>query len=263
MNNLVIAGLGIKDLKQMTIETFEEISCTDTVLYLGCQPQAHVKELQKMGARKVESILELYKDGAVDEENYQRLENAVVEATQTHSKTILLVPGHPRIGVTLVQRLVRRKDLKVHVLPGVSSFDTMINDLGRDPLEKGSIVMDANRMLLFNMVWPSDIDCYLYHVCSVGTQRVHLRDAQKDNSWNLLKQHLLKIYDPNVLVRLVSSSTKINKNPQQYSAPLSDLEALKPRVHFGTTLFIAAEKPKELNRSFLSKLRNGNAYETP
>lgn len=262
MNSLVIAGLGIKDLKQMTIETFEQVLSASVVLYLGCDSKNHLPELKKMGVGKIESILELYVDGAVDEENYQRLEQYVINATQTHTKTVLLVPGHPRIGVTLVQRLTRRDNIAVNVLPGISSFDTMINDLGRDPLEKGSLVIDANRMLLFDMIWPSNVDCYLYHVCSVGTQKVHLRDAQKDNSWDLLKQHLLKIYGPAAIVHLISSSTKENQSSQQYSASLSDLETLKSRVHFGTTLFIEAEKPKKLNRNFLAKLTNGYSNET-
>lgn len=62
--------------------------------------------------------------------------------------------------------------------------------------------------------------------------------------------------------KLVSSSTKENQSSQQYSASLSNLETLKPRVHFGTTLFIEAEKPKKLNRNFLAKLTNGYSNET-
>lgn len=258
MNHLVIAGLGIKDLQQMTLETQSELLGADEVLYLGCDPRLHIHELKSWGIPSVHSILELYVDGEVDDKNYSRLQQEVLAAVQKNQKTVLLVPGHPRIGVTLVQRLVRNpQGIQVTVLPGISSFDTMINDLERDPLEKGSLIMDANRMLLFDIQWPSSLDCYLYHVCSVGTRLVHVSNAQKDNAWDVLKEHLLKIYSPDVEVSLVCSSTKTKNRAEQFSTCLKSFEDLKARVHFGTTLFIRGEKPKHIDRNFLLRLTNG------
>lgn len=255
MNQLIIAGLGIKDLQQMTIETRNEILSAEEVLYLGCEPKVHVPELKAWGITSVRSILELYVDGDVDDKNYNRLLHEVATTAAVNKKTVLLVPGHPRIGVTLVQRLVKADyQFTVTVLPGISSFDTMINDLNRDPLEKGSLMIDANRMLLFDLRWPSSLDCYLYHVCSVGTRYVHVRDAQKDNAWDLLKAHLLKIYGPQAEVSLISSATKEHSGVQHFRASLENLESLKHHVHFGTTLFIKAEKPKRIDRDFLMRL---------
>lgn len=262
MKELVIAGLGIKDLKQMTLEAYKEILSAEEVLYLGCEPREHIPEISSWNVKSVRSILELYVDGDVDDNNYTRLQREVSKAAQRNYKTVLLVPGHPLIGVTLVQRLLKHPyEFKVRVLPGISSFDTMINDLQRDPLEKGSLIVDANRMLMFQTVWPSHLDCYLYHVCSVGTRIVHVKDAQRDNAWDLLKRHLLKIYSPTTTVSLVSSSTKESKQAQKVSANLEDIETLKSHVHFGTTLFIEAEKPKRIDRDFLMRLRTGSKNE--
>jgi uncharacterized protein YabN with tetrapyrrole methylase and pyrophosphatase domain len=256
MNHLTVAGLGIKDLLQMTIEARQALLEADQVLYLGTEPQRHLPQLKDWGIKSIRSILELYVDGAVDDQNYQRLYQEILKTAQTHAHTVLIVPGHPRIGVTLVQRLVKNpQDLDVQVLPGISSFDTMINDLARDPLEKGSVMVDANRMLLFEMVWPSSVDSYLYHVCSVGTRKVHVHDAQKDNAWDLLKEHLLKIYNPQTKVQLISSATHGDREPQKFSAPLGQLEGLKPFVHFGTTMYIAGENPKRINKEFYDHLK--------
>lgn len=262
MNQLTIGGLGIKDLLQMTLEARQALLDADEVLYLGTEPTRHVPQLKEWGVRSIRSILELYVDGDLDDNNYTRLYDTTLLSAQRNSKTMLIVPGHPRVGVTLVQRLVKNAPgVQVTVLPGISSFDTMMNDLERDPLEKGSLMVDANRMLLFDLKWPATMDCYLYHVCSVGTRKVHVHNAQKDNAWDLLKQHLLRIYAAETSVSLVSSATDKDGLPEQHSAPLARLETLKPFVHFGTTLFIAGNKPKSLNKNFYRHLMTGNENE--
>jgi len=257
MNKLIVGGLGVKELKQMTIETLESLKRADAVLYLGVTPQRHLPQIAQWGAKNAASILELYTDGDVDENNYQRLCAAVLETAGRHPLTVLLVPGHPRIGVTLVQRLEKlcpMNGIALGVQPGISSFDAMLNDLARDPLEKGSVMIDANRMLLFDMRWDPTLDCYLYHVCSVGTRKVHLSDARQENSWDLLKQHLLTIYPKDARVELVSSSTKEENLSSRVSAPLSEIETLFESVHFGTTMFIPGQKPASMNKNFMNLL---------
>ncbi|NCN40837.1 hypothetical protein GW916_06250 [bacterium] len=262
MAKLTVAGLGIKDLLQMTVEAKEAILSADRVVYLGTDSKNHLLELKKWGVTNVQSIIELYVDGDIDVQNYQRIYEAILSAAREGGQTVLLVPGHPRIGVSVVQHLSSRKTgLELEVLPGVSSFDTMINDLHRDPLEKGSLMVDANRALLFGMILPSTVDCYIYHVCSVGTQNVHVKDAQKDNSWDLLKEHLLKIYEPSKRIELVCSTTSAKRENQRHSALLENLEELKSQVHFGTTMFIQADRPKNIDRSFYSRLLHQGTYE--
>jgi uncharacterized protein YabN with tetrapyrrole methylase and pyrophosphatase domain len=254
MPQLIIAGLGIQDLNQMTLESIEALKAADQVLYLGTQFDRHSSLLSLYGVRSITNIFSLYEAGTIDDANYVRIYEHVVAVAQANQLTVLLVPGHPRIGVTLVQRLESSAPIALRILAGISSFDTLINDLGRDPLEYGSIVIDANRALLFNKLWDASLDCYLYHVCSVGTRKVHVHDAQKDNDWSHLKKHLLKIYSPESIACLVSSSMTNASEPTNRSAALSDLEQLLPFVHFGTTLFIQAQRPKQLNREFYLRL---------
>lgn len=255
MNKLIIAGLGVKDLKQLTLDTYEALQKADSVLYLGTDSKTHFPQLKKLGCQKLESILELYRDGEIDEVNYKTLFQFVIDTVAKHTTTLLLVPGHPRVGVTLVQRLCQYEGpIDVQVLPGISSLDTMMNDLAVDPLEKGSIIIDANRALLFELKWSSHLDCYLYHVCSVGTRRVYLQNAQKANRWDLLKEHLLSIYSPNAQIKLISSATKESQLAQIQNGQLSELEKFLPHVHFGTTLFIQGERPQSFNQKFLALL---------
>lgn len=258
MKQLIVAGLGIKDLSQLTLECVHWLQKADEVLYLGTAPEKHTHSLKKMGSKKIVPIINLYIDGDIDEKNYSRLYDTTVASANSNNITLLLVPGHPRIGVSLVQRLETSQEqnsFQLKILPGISSFDTMLNDLARDPLEKGSLIVDANRILLFNSTWDATFDCFIYHVCSVGTRRVHLSDAKIENDWASLKAHLLKIYSPTTTIELVSSQTTEDEQSTNCSAPLCELERLLENVHFGTTLFIPGQKPKMINRGFLKQLR--------
>lgn len=257
MNTLIVGGLGIRDLEQVTLETYRACLMADLIVYLGTRPEYDIPQLKSWGVLNIRSIFELYVDGDVDTENYSRLYEAVIEASKSFSKTVLLVPGHPRIGVTLVQWLEKNRasnPFNLNIQPGVSSFDTLLNDLARDPIEKGSIILDANRMLLFDLKWDASLDCYIYHVCSVGTSRVHVSDAKKENAWDQLKAHLLTIYDKGTHVDLVSSTTVNGRASSRLSATIGTIETLFEHVHFGTTLYIPGQKPARLDRKFLARL---------
>ena len=38
---------------------------------------------------------------------------------------------------------------EIEIIDGISSFDVMMTYLGIDPLEQGTVLLDANRLLLF------------------------------------------------------------------------------------------------------------------
>lgn len=257
MARLIVGGLGVRDLRQITLETHEWLQRADVVLYLGPDVPSHLEQLKAWGSRGVRSLVSLYVDGDVDENNYRRLYDAVVRTASENAVTVLLVPGHPRVGVSVVQRLEKQRaelPFDLEVMPGVSSFDTMMNDLGLDPLERGSVLIDANRMLLYGTRWDPSMDCYIYHVCSVGTRRVHVSDARKDNAWHLLKERLRAIYPPDARVELVSSPTRSVDGTRRSSATIDSLDTLLHDVDFDTTLFIPGRKPQQIDRGFLLRL---------
>src|SRR5262249_42271153 len=129
------------------------------------------------GIQNVESLGPLYQDGAHDEDNYSRVIAKIEQEAGRFSRVAVLLPGHPRIGVTIVQRLSHRPDVKT--LPGISSFATMLNDLAVDPLERGSVILDVNRLLLYDLKIVPELDHYLYHVCSIGSSATNFSDPSK------------------------------------------------------------------------------------
>lgn len=106
------------------------------------------------GIRNFIFLTDLYVDGVTDTANYHAIYDKIIELVKIHKTVALLVEGHPRIGVTIVQWMAERESelpFKIEILEGISSFDTMINDLAIDPLERGTALLDANRLILFDI----------------------------------------------------------------------------------------------------------------
>lgn len=95
----------------------------------------------------------MYEDGGIDVDNYTRIIQYISDALTECEHVGLIVPGHPRVGVTIVQLLQKSSQDKAftfHCYPGISSFDAMINDIGIDPLEEGVSILDANRLIIYD-----------------------------------------------------------------------------------------------------------------
>ncbi len=256
---LTIVGQGIRAFEQITLEGLAALQSCKKVLYLSVNgDDENLEFLRKWNIQNFENIKALYEDSALDQENYQRLLDKVIEETQKEENVSLLIPGHPRVGVTLVKWLENQKaklNLDLIVLPGISSFDTMINDLGLDPLEHGAQMLDTNRVLLFDYQLETCLDTFLYHVCSVGVSHTHLSNASQNNAIDLLQSHLEKFYPASHTVYLLTSNIDVNGSATSVSFPLKELTEQLPKIHFGSTLYIPALRAKKINKSFLQLLR--------
>lgn len=253
---LNIVGLGIKGTEHLTLEAISKIESAKKVLYLPISPRGVESFLKSKTEAPVESLKSLYESDAVDIDNYQRLQNKILNDVEEFGEVCLLLPGHPRLGVTLVQWLeARENDFELQVLPGVCSFDTIINDLKKDPIERGSVILDANRLLLLDYQLESCMDHYIYHVCSIGTSKVYVDEPQTDNQISLLKAHLLKFFSEDHPVKLVSSSVESTHEPFIRETRLSELESLLSDIHFGTTLFIPGSQPNRISKEYLYLLK--------
>ena len=131
----------------------------------------------------------------------------------------------------------------------------MINDLHLDPIERGSSLLDVNRLLLFEYHLDTSINYFLYHICSVGTQNVNFREPTKDNKIILLQNYLLKFFAPEKNIYLCKASNG-NKHQKSYSKiTLKELAANVQEIDFGTSLYIPAESPTKINQEYLNLIR--------
>jgi uncharacterized protein YabN with tetrapyrrole methylase and pyrophosphatase domain len=254
---LSVVGCGIKAASQVTLEGLRSARSASRVLSLSLSPADVDAWTAMLNGIAVADLDELYLDGAVDGDNYDRIFRRVVSELEEHGNVCLLMYGHPRLGVSLTTRLERHcadSGIDFRVVPGVSSLDAMMGDLRRDPLERGSIVLDANRLLLFKFELDPGLDWYIYHVCSVGVARTHYTNPAIGNRLELLRDHLRQFRDADDPVTLISSASSDAGKTDSLTLPLRDLTRILPRLRFESTLFVPAAAPRSVDRTFLHLL---------
>ncbi len=246
---ITFVGTGIQQYNQLTLKGLKALQ--DSKVVLTFEWDEHF--FQSHSIQNVFDLRPLYINGAKDEDNYQSIEKFILNSEAKYGEVTVAVPGHPRLGVTILNRLTRRRTIQV--IEGISSFCTMINDLDRDPLERGTVLMDANRFLLFDIQTSPFLDHFFYHICSVGTARTNLHEPSQGNSIKLLTEKLTSFFGPEHSVFLISSSTRHGSNSHIQQLHLQDLTQAIHTITFDTTLFAPAKKLQTINRDFLKLIQ--------
>jgi uncharacterized protein YabN with tetrapyrrole methylase and pyrophosphatase domain len=259
---LSLIGRGVRPQEHLTLAALRAIKDADVVLGIEPDDAAWHSLSEEFSLPPIRSLEFLYRDGVSDEINYKAFYSFIIESCQHYSHIALVVAGHPRMGVTIAQWLSKSKQLEhieLNIIEGVSSFDTMINDLACDPLERGTAILDANRLLLFKYRLEPSVDTFIYHVSSVGNVRTDYVDSCERNQVHLLAEYLQKYFSTDKKIVLCKASN-ISGLPAEYSElTLGTLVENASRIDTGTTLFIPADAPKSINSHFLSMLRSAHA----
>jgi len=106
--------------------------------------------------------------------------------------------GHPKLycyPTTLIQRAAKLLDLKIAVLPGISSLDTLFVDLAVDPALDGLQIYDATDLLIRRRPIQIDVSCIILQPAIV-LQAYGRQSREHSNNLALLQNYLLTFYPP-------------------------------------------------------------------
>jgi uncharacterized protein YabN with tetrapyrrole methylase and pyrophosphatase domain len=260
LKTITIIGRGLNPSKHLTLEGIDALKRADAIFGIEPDVDSWRDISHTHGLVPIQQVGHLYRDGAVDQENYESFLRFIERSLETYNNISLLVAGHPRVGVTFVQRIEKMigkfdDEIEVRFIPNVSSFDMMIDDLKLDPLEQGAAILDANRVLLFQMPFVHSCNYFIYHVCSVGTSRTCYSDPQVVNKLTLLKKYLEKYYPSNKTMKLCRAENGNQESSRYLEFTLSDLDTLGGEIDYSTTLFIPAEFPRSVDLDYLKMLK--------
>lgn len=258
---LSLVGRGIRPFEHLTLAGLRALREADVVLGIEPDVAAWSELAEEFELPCIERLDFLYRDGATDDENYKSFFMFIQDICGLYKHVALVIAGHPRLGVSIASWLSSpdvKKLITLEVIEGISSFDTMFNDLQIDPLERGTCLVDANRLLLFQYPLNTQIDTFIYHVSSVGNSRTDTLDCTQRNDIPQLQEYLLQFYSAEKFVSLCQASNFKNHSSQYKNIRLGELEAFSKSIDTGTTLFIPADKPLRLCPKFLSQLRSGH-----
>lgn len=258
---LSLIGRGVRPWEHLTLAGVRALKDADVVLGIEPDQGAWHALSKEFSLPPIRSLDFLYRDGMSDEANYKAFHKFILDVCECYDHVALVVAGHPRLGVTIAQWLSHNKlpsHIELDVIEGISSFDTMFNDLARDPLEKGTAVLDANRLLLFKYSLETTLDTFIYHVSAVGNVRTDYLACSERNQLQLLVEHLQRFYPKTKRIILCKAANITGGASEYIEITIDTLIDHALLIDPGTTLFIPGETPKTYNSNFLSTLRSGH-----
>jgi uncharacterized protein YabN with tetrapyrrole methylase and pyrophosphatase domain len=252
-----IVGRGVDPAKHLSLSALSTLKDADKIVGIESEKEFW-KQLQKeFGVGEIEDLGNLYRSQDNDMVNYCRFVDYVLHLSSEITHLALLVAGHPRLGVTFIELLKKNapKDTEIEIIEGISSFDVMINNLGLDPLEQGTVLLDANRLLLFHYRIEPALSYFIYHVCSIGNPQTNFVEPSLNNRIDLLKNYLLKFYLENKEVFLCRASNGKNEVSKIFRTTIVKLDSIVKEIDYSTTLYLPSEKPSQLDWDYLNILK--------
>ncbi|MES2057482.1 MAG: SAM-dependent methyltransferase [Pseudomonadota bacterium] len=251
-----LIGAGVSPDLHFTRQGMKQIAEADCVAYYS-DPSLD-KVFDEAGVRNRVTLDDLYPHGGIDDESYEAVLKRIVGLLPENNYVVFVQQGNPRLGVTLADMLKDASEVEgfdFDVFPGISSLDTLMIDADRDPLEYGSVIIDANRLLLFSHRICPEFDYYIYHICSVGTRKTNIDDSSADNAIGLLQQHLLAAYPAEHRCKIIESNgAGIDSASVAVEVAIGNLPSALGEVTFGTTLFIPSIGRPPVNEVVLDLL---------
>jgi uncharacterized protein YabN with tetrapyrrole methylase and pyrophosphatase domain len=173
--SLLVVGTGIKLVGQTTLEAFESIQRADRLLYLVNDPTtaAWLHGLNPTA----ESLEDCYVEGISRQRIYRTMAARIVSAVRAGFQVCAAFYGHPGIFVDASHeaiRRARREGFSARMLPGISSEDCLVTDLGVDPGENGWQSFEATDFLLSRRRFDPSSPLILWQVGVLG--EVSVRD---------------------------------------------------------------------------------------
>lgn len=253
-NIIYIIGTGQNPKDHLTLEAVRVIKKSDKLLLINGDSESVIQAIN--GHNNYEDIVDLYVDGDIDDNNYNRIVKKIVTDSEKNKIISVTTAGHPLIGVSWWERLKKSKSLDSEIIyiEGISSWTGVFTEFEHDPLENGVLTVDANRLLMFDQTINPEFDTLIFNFCSTGTRKTNISAPYVDNEILFLKKHLLQFYPKNHLVSMISARHFDEKKGNIINVELMNLEDILPKISFYSSLFIKGVNPKSYNKDFLKKL---------
>lgn len=231
--HIILAGFGVTDSLQLTVETQRALARYGSAYTLGAGPNLlQFLKSQRVAATELDSRLAPGKPYA---DSYLDIAHFLVERTAYERPVILLAPGHPLMFNAVSRYLAsegKRLELAVQVLPGVSPLDAIVGGIGLDVSSFGLQVFDCTRLVQRQLPISPAVPAILMNAGTAGfsaPENVQVPDLRP------LVTYLASCYPPDHPVAVVSlSGAGLSVAP----AKLASLPAVADQLRPGSHLFI-------------------------
>lgn len=141
---------------------------------------------------------------------YEKISKAIINSYQRFTKIGILVYGNPMFLVSAVEKMLLKAehlDIKTKVIPGISSFDTIISDLKID-LGYGVTLIDASLLLSKKFALEKKLPLLIFQVANLNSEDIEDGRIPLERL-TFLVEYLQSIYPRNHLCKFIVSSKSI------------------------------------------------------
>jgi uncharacterized protein YabN with tetrapyrrole methylase and pyrophosphatase domain len=188
----------------------------------------------------VQSLGGFYEPGMDRLRTYQKMAAEVVSAAVAEGPVCMASYGHPWVycyPTTLITRAAPLLGLHVEVFAGVSSFDTLLVDLGTDIAMSGVQMYEATDLLMRRRPLQNDVACIVWQPTVVGDPTYHT-GAYSTSHFTPLQEYLLRFYPADHEVSIVTTKTHPLTRSVVQRLPLGELAVELEKAPKVGTLYI-------------------------
>ena len=252
--DVYILGTGMVSARQLTREAEQALDRVGDVYLL--HPLPEVRALVRDRCDSVVDLTDEYERGSERSDSYEAMARRVLDrAADADDPIAFAVYGHPTAGVTpteLIRKRATDRDMRVEIVPGISSLDCLYAELGIDPFARGMQVFEATDLLLYDIDLDPETPAFVVQVGLTGTRLYDDRDSLPER-FTPLKRHLLQFYPPDHTVSLVRTATMAVAESERISVALDDFETVAGAIDNTHSLFVPPVGERTLEREELAE----------
>jgi hypothetical protein len=243
----------------LTLEADAALRQSSIVYYLLALNPKMRRYLSSLGPTLV-NIEPIYRNGAPDVRVYEHIATVVTAAALRYDRVSFIVPGHPLIYVTPTTRiLAKAKRLRIPtvVLPGISSFDTMVLQLNLDIADCGVQAFECNRFVYYGIKPNPRVPLFLFQPGGFGTGILTREQVSRPRRFKELMEALLATYPADHRCCLLTSQFQFSSPGYAHWFQIHRLCGMAQHIDYHATLFVPPRQEFRIKQSqFLSKLYN-------
>ncbi|MFF5985898.1 SAM-dependent methyltransferase [Prauserella flavalba] len=238
--SIYLLGSGIKGALHFTLETVQALRACRRVFVLHADQG--VIEAVREHCPDVEDLAPLYEGQTIRDEVYHQISHRLVEAALDSAPVAFLVHGHPLFLVSATEYtldLAERHNLRVSVLPAVSSFDTLLCDLRID-YGYGVQIFDTTTLLKAGWTPNPQVPLLLFQLASTLNRAVISGDPNREALRPLIEL-LTPLYGADHGVQVVWSSAHVLEASSITEVKLGELATAELELWRRPTLYVPAK----------------------
>lgn len=235
--DLYLVGAGVNFPAHLTIQTIDALTASKCI-YTNLEPSDYAS-LPKDLRSKCKSLWTLYRENRHRQKNYDAVAKAVIVGATSARPVAWMTPGHPLIFDSVSQALLkagRSRGWQVAVIPGISSIDTVLAEVGYDPAG-GLLVHEATSFVRRKLKVQTEVATLFLQPSAFGSDVPHYTDDWRPDL-EPFRDYLLKFYKPEHSCAFVRSPEDEDSRGRVHWLSLGGIQTVPSSALKGSTLFI-------------------------